>query len=142
MFTILPIQKIKYRLRALSFLSFLVVLCASGPAASQSSANQPPQVGNDAAVVALGAEVVVDVLANDSGDINPSTVAIFVPQQPELGYLGIDNRTGAITYTPYIGLTGSASDSFGYTVRSSTSVLSDVATVSISIIPELSLIHI
>ena len=128
MFEISKIGRIKYRLCVSLFF-----LCLSGLAASQESVNQAPRVNDDVAVVALGQEVVVDILANDTGDIDPSTVAIYVPQQPESGYLGINSQTGAITYTPYIGLTSSGSDSFGYTVRSNTSILSEVATVSITL---------
>ena len=85
-----------------SHLFALACLFVSGLAASQGLV---PQVSNDSAVVTLGSEVVVDILANDTGDINPSTVATYVPQQPSFGYLGINSQTGSITYTPYIGLT-------------------------------------
>ena len=112
-----------------SHLFALACLFVSGLAASQGLA---PQVSNDSAVVTLGSEVVVDILANDTGDINPSTVATYVPQQPSFGYLGINSQTGSITYTPYIGLTNATSDSFGYTVRSNSGIQSTVGTVEIS----------
>ena len=77
--------------------------------------------------------MLVNVLSNDTGNIDPTTVATHQPQQPGFGYLGINSQTGAITYTPYIGLTGATSDSFGYTVRDNNGTLSNVATVNITI---------
>ena len=74
---------------------------------------------------------VIDILANDTGDIDPTTVATYIPRQPTKGFIEIDSQTGEITYTPYTGVAGI--DTYGYTVRNTSGELSNVAIATIFI---------
>jgi hypothetical protein len=93
----------------------------------------PPVAGNDAASVATGGNVVINVVANDTASvpatIDPTTVAIVA--SPAQGSVSVNATTGAITYTPAVG--PATTDSFTYTVKDSNTIVSNVATVSVSI---------
>jgi len=97
-------------------------------------------VANDDIGDANGAEpVVVDVLANDSGDINRSSVRIVTPEGDEvLSYTVPGEGTwsvgddGSITFTGEIGFVGTPAP-INYTVdTNSVVILSDTAQVSIN----------
>ena len=94
--------------------------------------NLPPLANNDTALVAYGANVFIDVLANDSdsdGVLDPSSVTIASP--PSAGTLSIDPLTGAITYQH----DGSdvSGDTFTYRVKDELGATSNAATVAITI---------
>ncbi|WAC66827.1 LPXTG cell wall anchor domain-containing protein [Agrococcus sp. SL85] len=84
------------------------------------SANYRPLGADDANATpgTIGQPVVIDVLANDAGDLDPATVAIVDPASgeplapgaqlvvPGEGVWTIDPATGAITFTPEDGFEG------------------------------------
>ena len=83
---------------------------------------------NDTGTVISG-RAVIDVLSNDFGNIDPTTVATAA--SPSKGRVQINNRTGVVTYIPYAGSTGR--DTYRYTVRSTNNEISNVATVTIAL---------
>ena len=98
----------------------------------QAPVNAPPVAANDGVTVEPGATAVLDVLLNDTDDggvIDPATVTVVTA--PAHGTVdSIDPATGAITYTH----DGSANgDSLTYTVADLTGLVSNVATVDISL---------
>ena len=86
---------------------------------------------NDDAVSVSNGIAVIDVLANDSGEVDPSTVAVPSSRRPQNGLLQINGQTGVITYTADNGATGT--DSFGYTVEDNNGSVSNIATVTVTI---------
>lgn len=97
-------------------------------------ANQAPTAVNDNAVTQQNTAKVINVLSNDSdpdGALNPASVT--VTGGPANGSASVNAGTGAVTYTPNTGFTGS--DSFTYEVCDNGSPAKcDAATVSISIL--------
>ena len=96
--------------------------------------NNPPVAQNDNATTTEGVQVVIPVLNNDSdsdGTLVPSTVTVV--DQADHGSTTVNPTTGAITYTPAAGFTGS--DSFTYTVRDDDGAVSNQATVSVQVNP-------
>ncbi len=94
--------------------------------------NLPPVALDDTGLVATGAAVVIDVLANDSdadGVLNPATVTIV--DQPANGTVTVDPITGAVTYEHDDG--PSLSDTFTYTVDDEVNTTSGIATVTVSV---------
>jgi len=83
---------------------------------------------NDTGTVVNGTAV-IDVLANDLGNIDPTSVAASGP--PSKGSIQINNRTGVVTYIPDAESTGT--DTYGYTVRNTDNEISNVATVTIAL---------
>ena len=96
--------------------------------------NHPPEAQNQQ--VMTGADKPVDIalgaLDNDTGD--SLSAEIVTPPQPDHGSLGqIDQNTGNVTYTPAVGFSGN--DSFTFKVIDSHQAESNVATISITVIP-------
>ena len=92
--------------------------------------NEPPVARDDSGSTRQGTATTINVLANDSdsdGQIDPQTVVITV--QPTKGTVAVNGQTGAVTYNPLTGSTGS--DTFRYRVRDDNGVLSNEATVSV-----------
>jgi gliding motility-associated-like protein len=92
-----------------------------------------PQANNDNATVNEDQSVVINLLANDtdSGDnIAPTTVQIIT--QPAHGTLS-GLQGGSVTYLPASNYNGS--DSFTYRVKDVTNLISNTATVTISVLP-------
>jgi len=92
---------------------------------------QAPMANDDAASTAAGVDVVIPVLDNDTdgdGDLDPSSVEVTIAALN--GSTSRDPLTGAITYTPNPGFSGS--DSFVYSVCDSQPIC-DTATVSVTI---------
>ena len=101
-------------------------------------ASNDPSAG--AINVVRGQSVVIDVLANDSGNggtLSPSTVTITT--QPAAGTAAVNSTTGAIAYTALLNqLVGPLS--FQYTVANTNGNVSPPATVNLSIVaPETSI---
>ncbi len=100
------------------------------------SATNTPVAVDDNRSVEEDSVIIVDILANDSdpdNDLDPTSVAII--NQPLHGSVNIDPATGAATYTPdpdYSGL-----DSFTYTVSDTSGNASNMATVSLTINPQM-----
>ncbi len=96
--------------------------------------NLPPKAVNDSASMLKNAPVTINVLANDSdsdGTLNAASVTIVA--NPAHGTTSINPTTGAITYTPAANYTGA--DSFTYKVKDNNGAYSNVATVSITVLP-------
>jgi Bacterial Ig domain len=96
----------------------------------------PPTAVNDAVAMSggPGPGVVIPVTDNDlagSKDINKASVAIVA--QPVNGSAGPTPLTpGSVTYTPAPGFTGPA-DTFTYTVKDSQGLVSNAATVTVTV---------
>ena len=98
------------------------------------SENHPPEAQNQQ--VTTEADKPVDIalgaLDNDTGD--SLSAEIVTSPQPDHGSLGqIDQNTGNVTYTPAAGFSGN--DSFTFKVIDSHQAESNVATISITVIP-------
>jgi len=94
--------------------------------------NQSPIASDDSITTAFETVVDINVLSNDTdadGTIDATTVTIVA--NVTNGTTNINATTGAVTYTPNAGFSGT--DSFTYTVNDNQSSTSNVATVSISI---------
>ncbi|MFA5101960.1 MAG: M20/M25/M40 family metallo-hydrolase, partial [Candidatus Thermoplasmatota archaeon] len=94
--------------------------------------NDPPTAYNDTANTNSNTSIEINILANDidiDDTINPETVIIITPATN--GTTSINATTGAVTYTPNIGFTGS--DIFTYTVQDNQGATSNIATVSITV---------
>jgi large repetitive protein len=92
----------------------------------------PPVANNDITTTTGNTLVVINVLANDTdpnpgGILNPASV--FVMSAPSNGSTTLNTTTGAITYTPKSGFTGT--DQFKYTVSDNFGLTSLPATVTI-----------
>ncbi|HTH06769.1 MAG TPA: PQQ-dependent sugar dehydrogenase, partial [Ilumatobacteraceae bacterium] len=97
--------------------------------------NDPPVAQPDVAAVASGAQIVIDVLGNDSdadGTIDPTSVAIATP--PSAGSAQVNPTTGAITYTHNGG--PDTSDSFTYTVDDDDGATSVPANVALTVVTQ------
>jgi len=103
------------------------------PVIEPTSVETPPSVfaAIDDAGTVINGTAVIDILANDLGNIDPTTVATYIPESTSKGYVQINNQTGVITYTPYPGSKGT--DTYGYTVLSTDRTTSNVAIVTIAI---------
>jgi hypothetical protein len=94
-----------------------------------------PLLVGDTANVTLSSPaptIVIDVLANDSavnGTLDRSSVSIV--QEPASGRVSVDGISGKISFTP----TTVGVAVFSYTVRDSLGVVSDPATVSVTVSP-------
>jgi nitrogen fixation protein FixH len=91
-----------------------------------------PKANDDEIDTDAGNPVTIDVLANDTdpdgpGKLNPATVA--VGQGPAHGTTSVNPNTGAITYTPQQGFSGT--DTFTYTVTDVNGATSDPAKVTV-----------
>jgi hypothetical protein len=92
--------------------------------------NTPPLAVDDTATTSEGVEVTIDVVANDvdTDGINPATVTIV---SSTTNGLAINNGDGNIRYIPFANFNGT--DSLTYRVADNTGILSNVATVSITV---------
>lgn len=96
--------------------------------------NNPPTAVNDSATTPEDVPIAITVLANDTdtdGTIDPTTVVIVTP--PTKGSVTVNPTTGVVTFSPSANLNGA--DSFTYQVRDNDGALSNVATVSLNILP-------
>ena len=102
------------------------------PIQQAGAANGPPVAEDDSFSTAEDTVVVIDVLANDTdldGTIDPTSVAIV--SDPTNGSLSVDAVTGLVTYTPNANYNGQ--DSFTYKVADNDGLISDAATVSLTV---------
>ena len=100
--------------------------------------NTAPVAVNDTAETIGTKPVVINVLANDTdaeGRVVPGTVLVIVPQTtpptPRNSVTTVDRVTGAITYQAKPGFFGS--DSFTYTVQDDQGLVSNTATVTVTV---------
>ena len=96
--------------------------------------NDGPVSVDDSVSTSEDTAVDIDVLANDTdldGTINPASVTIVTG--PTNGSLSVHAVTGLVTYTPNANYNGQ--DSFTYTVADNDGLISDAATVSLTVTP-------
>ncbi len=94
--------------------------------------NDAPNSNNDIASTTEDTTIIIDVLANDSdadGTLNKASVTIV--STPENGNVSINTTTGTITYTPNPDESGT--DSFVYTVEDDQGLVSEPASVTVTI---------
>lgn len=102
--------------------AFLVQGKVSGCAAG----NLPPVAVADTGVVAAGASVVINLLANDTPGtvpINPATISVTQPAHGSV----VKNADGSVTFTSDV----AGPDSFTYTVQDNCALTSNVVTVPV-----------
>ena len=94
----------------------------------------PPVAVNDTFNVPEDTPTVLNILANDT-DQNDTIVptSVVITSAPTNGSLNINSTTGAVTYTPNSGYLGA--DSFKYTVADNAGAVSNVATVTLHVVP-------
>ena len=105
----------------------------AGDFALASAANSPPIAQDDAAPVSEAGSSAIEVLANDSdtdGTLVPGSVTIV---QQGAGSVTPEPVTGEAIYTPAPGFLGD--DSFTYTVADDLGATSNVATVTVRVLP-------
>jgi VCBS repeat-containing protein len=96
------------------------------------SVNDPPVAADDSAATVERTPVSINVLANDGdidGTLDPATVHVVTAAQH--GTVTIDTATGLMTYTAAAGFTGA--DAYTYTVKDNQGLVSNVATVRITV---------
>jgi hypothetical protein len=94
--------------------------------------NDAPVANNDTAVGLFQGIANIPILSNDTDvDGNIDVASVTIVSQPQHGTLQINNLNGEVTYT-HTGATN-ASDSFTYRVKDTLGLLSNIATVSITI---------
>ena len=96
--------------------------------------NARPVAGDDAATTGENVAVPIDVLSNDSdsdGTVDSTTVMIVGAAGH--GTTSVDPASGVVTYTPAANYTGP--DSFTYRIKDDRDADSNVATVSINVLP-------
>ena len=94
--------------------------------------NLIPVAGDDAALVATGAAIEIEVLANDSdadGVLNTSSVTVV--DQPNHGTVFVNSLSGTIIYDHDGGV--STTDTFTYTVDDEVNATSNLATVTLTV---------
>ncbi|MDQ3656658.1 MAG: tandem-95 repeat protein, partial [Chloroflexota bacterium] len=95
--------------------------------------NQAPVANNDTGETPFETARDINVVANDTdadGNLDPTTVAI--DSGPTNG-TAVPNGSGIVTYTPAAAFFGP--DSFTYTVKDTQGATSNVATVTVAVIP-------
>jgi len=91
----------------------------------------PPTANNDAATTPSGTPVTITVLANDTAGTNPINTGTVVIGTAPLHGTAVVNVGGTVTYTPAAGFSGA--DSFSYTVKDSSGLSSNAATVTLTV---------
>jgi hypothetical protein len=94
--------------------------------------NDAPVAVADSASTSAGEAVSINVLANDTdvdSALNPGSTQVV--SMPSDGTVSVNAATGAITYTPASGFTGT--DSFTYTVADTGGAVSNEATVTVTV---------
>ena len=94
----------------------------------------PPVAIDDRATTLEGSPVDISVLANDTdadGTLNRTTVTIT--RNPTRGAVSVNATTGVVRYTPNPGVSGE--DTFFYTVRDNTGIVSNEAKVTVTVTP-------
>jgi ELWxxDGT repeat protein len=89
-----------------------------------------PNATEESATTTFNTAIAINVLANDAdfdGSLNPASVEVVTP--PSSGTTTINVATGAISYAPNAGFSGS--DTFTYRVADNTGKFSNAASVSV-----------
>ena len=102
----------------------------------QQALYQAPVAAADHVATTAGIPIAIGVLANDT---DPNAGGILLPESvvvtasPVNGTASVNLTTGTINYTPAAGFTGT--DTFSYTVSDNYGLVSNVATVTITVTP-------
>jgi hypothetical protein len=106
-----------------------------GAAYAPTKLDQNPVAQNDAVVVAINKSILVNILANDTASTGQTlnARAVTIAQAPAHGAATINSATGAITYMPVSGYSGT--DSFQYNVQDNLGAQSNTANVTVTIQP-------
>ena len=91
----------------------------------------PPTANNDTATTPANTPVTINVLTNDTVGTNPINTATVAIGTAALHGTTVVNVGGTVTYTPTAGFSGT--DSFTYTVKDSTGLSSNAATVALTV---------
>ncbi len=91
-----------------------------------------PVANDDRAMTLKDLPVVIDVLANDSGDFPLDVTSVTIVSQPLDGKVAVDPGTGKIEYTPGPAVIGP--DEFTYQVRDSDGAWSSAARVLVAVV--------
>jgi len=94
--------------------------------------NETPVTANDILETNQNTSQTINVIANDSDDIQLLASTVSVEMAPANGSAEVNPKTGEITYNPYIGFSGI--DSFTYTVADGEGLRSEPAQVDLTII--------
>ena len=96
---------------------------------------EPPVAEDDLATgTSLSDEIDIDVVASDSdpnGDDTIDKTTVTIVAEPGDGEVSVNKRTGVVTYTPNASFLGD--DTFTYSVMDNTGMVSNEATVTISV---------
>ncbi len=96
--------------------------------------NQAAVANNDQLSTLVNKSAAILILNNDTDPDGNSTIdpgSIEIVTQPQHGTLSVDLLTGLVTYTPIADFTGA--DFFEYTVKDNYAVVSNIATVNITV---------
>ena len=96
--------------------------------------NDPPVADDETERTNEDTDLVIDVKVGDTdsdGTIDPRTVVIIT--NPTNGTVRVNASTGKVTYSPRANYSGP--DSFTYTIKDNNGLVSNTATVSITVIP-------
>nr|MBN1230122.1 tandem-95 repeat protein [Anaerolineae bacterium] len=93
--------------------------------------NDPPRTTDDSTSTLEDRAVTINILANDTGSIDSSSV--IIQTQPLLGEAVVDAATGVISYTPSQNANGE--DQFSYTVADYSGATSAETWVTVTITP-------
>ena len=109
-------------------------MAAAEPITTTRPANNPPQALDQSVTVEADKPVVITLGVADNDPGESLSASIVTPPQPDHGTLGdIDQNTGNVTYTPAPGFKGN--DKFTFKATDSQGADSNIATVSITVVP-------
>ena len=92
---------------------------------------EAPTTNDDEATTAFNQAVTVDVLDNDTDNVEIDPTTVSVATNPNNGTTEVDANTGEITYTPNDGFSGE--NTFTYTVEDAAGNVSGAATVTVTV---------
>ncbi|MDA1303459.1 MAG: Ig-like domain-containing protein, partial [Nitrospirae bacterium] len=93
--------------------------------------NGAPVANNDSTTTVKGVATTIAVLTNDTDDGGLNVASVIVQSGPTNGTTSVNSGSGVITYTPNATYLGT--DSFTYTVQDLAGILSNVATVTVTV---------
>ncbi len=95
--------------------------------------NHPPVARDDLLTVEEDTSGVADVLANDSDDGELDVTSVMITGGPGHGQVEVNATNGEVTYTPEADFSGT--DEFRYTVADNAGLVSEEATVRVTVLP-------
>jgi hypothetical protein len=124
------------RAACLAGLVAIALLRSQSAEAQYASFNYPPYAQNDSAMTMEGYPTAINVLSNDYGMTAPlDRSSIEIINEPANGAVAVDDSTGLVWYIPDTDFYGI--DGFTYVVSNVNGQTSNIATVSIAVMPPL-----